>query len=120
MTTLSTHVLDVERGVPAVGVPVSLFVGETRLVEARTVAPTFYTDFPTEVSPLTRAHRKDPRLAERWDLVAFGMELGTAYTELIHPDTTTEMHGWIKRIFVEFRELELRLLLDKLRASLQT
>jgi 5-hydroxyisourate hydrolase len=38
MTTLSTHVLDVERGVPAVGVPVSLFVGETRLVEARTNA----------------------------------------------------------------------------------
>jgi lysyl-tRNA synthetase, class II len=56
-----------------------------RLVEARTGAPTFYTDFPTEVSPLTRAHRKDPRLAERWDLVAFGMELGTAYSELIDP-----------------------------------
>jgi lysyl-tRNA synthetase class 2 len=37
------------------------------------------------VSPLTRAHRKDPRLAERWDLVAFGTELGTAYTELIDP-----------------------------------
>jgi lysyl-tRNA synthetase class 2 len=56
-----------------------------RLVEAQTEAPTFYTDFPTEVSPLTRAHREDPRLAERWDLVAFGMELGTAYTELIDP-----------------------------------
>ncbi|NJC73718.1 bifunctional lysylphosphatidylglycerol synthetase/lysine--tRNA ligase LysX [Planosporangium thailandense] len=56
-----------------------------RLVEANTEAPTFYTDFPTEVSPLTRAHRDDPRLAERWDLVAFGMELGTAYTELIDP-----------------------------------
>jgi lysyl-tRNA synthetase class 2 len=56
-----------------------------RLVEGRTEAPTFYTDFPTEVSPLTRQHRHDPRLAERWDLVAFGMELGTAYTELIDP-----------------------------------
>jgi lysyl-tRNA synthetase class 2 len=56
-----------------------------RLVEAETVTPTFYTDFPTEVSPLTRAHRDDPRLAERWDLVAFGTELGTAYTELIDP-----------------------------------
>src|SRR5205823_912043 len=55
------------------------------LVEGRTVEPTFYTDFPTEVSPLTRAHRVDPRLAERWDLVVFGMELGTAYTELIDP-----------------------------------
>jgi lysyl-tRNA synthetase class 2 len=56
-----------------------------RLVEAATTTPTFYVDFPTEVSPLTRAHRKDPRLAERWDLVAFGMELGTAYTELVDP-----------------------------------
>ncbi len=56
-----------------------------RLVEGRTVAPTFYTDFPVETSPLTRVHRDDPRLAERWDLVAFGAELGTAYSELIDP-----------------------------------
>ena len=55
------------------------------LVEHRTIRPTFYTDFPAEVSPLTRAHRLDDRLAERWDLVAFGAEIGTAYTELIDP-----------------------------------
>lgn len=52
------------------------------LVEPATVEPTFYTDFPVETSPLTRPHREDPRLAERWDLVARGMELGTAYSEL--------------------------------------
>jgi lysyl-tRNA synthetase, class II len=56
-----------------------------RLVEKQTVAPTFYIDFPVEVSPLTRQHRVDPRLAERWDLVAFGAELGTGYSELIDP-----------------------------------
>ncbi|MDO5721003.1 MAG: bifunctional lysylphosphatidylglycerol synthetase/lysine--tRNA ligase LysX [Actinomycetaceae bacterium] len=55
------------------------------LVEAHTLHPTFYTDFPAASSPLTRKHRQDPRLAERWDLVAFGMELGTAYTELTDP-----------------------------------
>ncbi|WP_432844058.1 bifunctional lysylphosphatidylglycerol synthetase/lysine--tRNA ligase LysX [Dactylosporangium sp. CA-092794] len=55
------------------------------LVESATVGPTFYTDFPVDVSPLTRQHRQDARLAERWDLVAFGMELGTAYTELVDP-----------------------------------
>ncbi len=55
------------------------------LVEARTVLPTFYKNFPTEVSPLTRQHRVDPRMAERWDVVAFGAELGTAYSELIDP-----------------------------------
>ncbi|MFB7326138.1 bifunctional lysylphosphatidylglycerol synthetase/lysine--tRNA ligase LysX [Streptomyces sp. NPDC056190] len=56
-----------------------------RLVEERTGPPVFYKDFPTEVSPLTRQHRTDPRLAERWDLVAFGTELGTAYSELTDP-----------------------------------
>ncbi|WP_030793111.1 bifunctional lysylphosphatidylglycerol synthetase/lysine--tRNA ligase LysX [Streptomyces sp. NRRL S-920] len=56
-----------------------------RLVEERTKLPTFYKDFPTDVSPLTRRHRADPRLAERWDLVAFGTELGTAYSELTDP-----------------------------------
>ncbi|MER6025773.1 bifunctional lysylphosphatidylglycerol synthetase/lysine--tRNA ligase LysX [Streptomyces sp. NPDC001851] len=56
-----------------------------RLVEERTQFPTFYKDFPTDVSPLTRQHRTDPRLAERWDLVAFGIELGTAYSELTDP-----------------------------------
>jgi lysyl-tRNA synthetase class 2 len=55
------------------------------LVEARTVEPTFYRDFPVEVSPLTRQHRDDPRLAEKWDLVAFGSEIATAYSELVDP-----------------------------------
>jgi lysyl-tRNA synthetase class 2 len=55
------------------------------LVEAVTVEPTFYRDFPVEVSPLTRQHRTDPRLAEKWDLVAFGTEIGTAYSELVDP-----------------------------------
>ncbi|MFE7318396.1 bifunctional lysylphosphatidylglycerol synthetase/lysine--tRNA ligase LysX [Streptomyces sp. NPDC057555] len=56
-----------------------------RLVEEKTTLPTFYKDFPTDVSPLTRQHRADPRVAERWDLVAFGTELGTAYSELTDP-----------------------------------
>ena len=47
--------------------------------------PTFYTDFPTSVSPLTRPHRSKPGVAERWDLVAWGVELGTAYSELTDP-----------------------------------
>lgn len=55
------------------------------LVEPTTTLPTFYTDFPLETSPLTRNHRTNPRLAERWDLVAFGAEIGTAYSELVDP-----------------------------------
>lgn len=55
------------------------------LVEDRTEQPTFYIDFPTSVSPLTRPHRSKPGVAERWDLVAWGVELGTAYSELTDP-----------------------------------
>lgn len=55
------------------------------LVEAKTGPPTFYTDFPTSVSPLTRPHRSKAGVAERWDLVAWGVELGTAYSELTDP-----------------------------------
>ena len=55
------------------------------LVEKHTDFPTFYIDFPVEVSPLARRHRDDPRVAEHWDLVGFGMELGTAYSEQTDP-----------------------------------
>ncbi|WP_372509749.1 bifunctional lysylphosphatidylglycerol synthetase/lysine--tRNA ligase LysX [Mycobacterium alsense] len=55
------------------------------LVEDKTERPTFYIDFPTSVSPLTRPHRDRRGVAERWDLVAWGVELGTAYSELTDP-----------------------------------
>lgn len=55
------------------------------LVEEDLAAPTFVRDYPAETSPLTRPHRDDPRLAEKWDLIVFGLELGTAYSELIDP-----------------------------------
>jgi lysyl-tRNA synthetase class 2 len=57
----------------------------SELCEGTTTTPVFYTDFPKENAPLTRQHRTDPRLAEKWDLVIFGAEQGTAYSELIDP-----------------------------------
>ena len=48
--------------------------------------PTFVTDYPSAVSPLTRPSRKDPALCERWDIFIGGMEIGPAYTELNDPD----------------------------------
>ncbi len=48
-----------------------------QLVEDTLLQPTFVRDFPIEVRPLTRQHRDDPRLAERWDLSSLGTELGT-------------------------------------------
>ncbi len=48
--------------------------------------PTFVTDYPSAISPLTRPHRDDPVLCGRWDIFIGGMEVGPAYTELNDPD----------------------------------
>ncbi|MFT3901455.1 MAG: bifunctional lysylphosphatidylglycerol synthetase/lysine--tRNA ligase LysX [Gordonia sp. (in: high G+C Gram-positive bacteria)] len=65
-----------------------------RFVEAPTQLPSFYYDFPAATSPLTRPHREIDGVCERWDLVAWGVELGTAYSELTDPvaqrETLTE------------------------------
>ncbi|SCL14741.1 lysine--tRNA ligase [Micromonospora inyonensis] len=47
--------------------------------------PTFVRDYPEETSPLTRGHRDEPGLAEKWDLYVLGFELATAYSELVDP-----------------------------------
>jgi lysyl-tRNA synthetase class 2 len=56
-----------------------------KLVEPTIWRPTFVCDFPREVSPLARAHRDDPGLTEHFDLVAGGVELVTAFSELADP-----------------------------------
>ncbi|HEU4423280.1 MAG TPA: lysine--tRNA ligase [Pilimelia sp.] len=55
------------------------------LVVRDLVQPTFVRDYPEETSPLTRAHRAVPGLAEKWDLYVRGIELATAYSELVDP-----------------------------------
>jgi lysyl-tRNA synthetase class 2 len=56
-----------------------------KLVEETIERPTFVCDFPREVSPLARPHRDDPGLTEHFDLVAGGVELVTAFSELTDP-----------------------------------
>lgn len=48
--------------------------------------PTFVTEYPAPISPLTRPLPDNPNFAGRWDLFIGGMEIGTAYTELNDPD----------------------------------
>ncbi|WP_230423229.1 lysine--tRNA ligase [Prauserella cavernicola] len=48
-------------------------------------APTFVRDFPVETSPLTRQHRTQDGVAEKWDLYVRGFELATGYSELVDP-----------------------------------
>jgi lysyl-tRNA synthetase class 2 len=49
------------------------------------IAPTFVMGFPIDTSPLVRAHRELPGVAEKWDLYVDGFELATGYSELIDP-----------------------------------
>ena len=49
------------------------------------IAPTFVMGFPIDTSPLVRAHRELPGVAEKWDLYVDGFELATGYYELIDP-----------------------------------
>jgi lysyl-tRNA synthetase class 2 len=55
------------------------------LVVPGLTAPTFVRDYPAETAPLTRPHREFPGLTEKWDLYVRGVELATAYSELVDP-----------------------------------
>jgi lysyl-tRNA synthetase class 2 len=55
-------------------------VSQDKLIE-----PTFVMGYPVDTSPLVRAHREIPGVAEKWDLYIDGFELATGYSELIDP-----------------------------------
>lgn len=61
--------------------------------EKHLIQPTFVMDHPVEISPLTKIHRKDKRLVERFEPFCATMEIGNAYSELNDPE---EQYGRLK------------------------
>ena len=68
-------------------------MGEGKLIDAifgnkcekNFINPTFITDYPKSMSPLTKEHRSNPNLTERFELIINGMEIANAYSELNDP-----------------------------------
>ena len=55
------------------------------LVEDKLVNPTFVTEHPVIISPLSKVHRSDPRVTERFELIISSMEMANAFSELNDP-----------------------------------
>ena len=75
------------------GLEVDDTMGEGKLIdeifgekcEHHFIQPTFITDYPKSMSPLTKEHRDNPKLTERFELMVNGKELANAYSELNDP-----------------------------------
>ena len=77
----------------SMGVEVDKTMGEGKLIdqifgekcEHHYIQPTFITDYPKSMSPLTKEHRSNPNLTERFELIVNGKEVANAYSELNDP-----------------------------------
>jgi lysyl-tRNA synthetase class 2 len=62
----------------------------TQTLEPTLILPTILVDYPIELSPFAKRHPDDPRVVERFEAFAGGMEIANAFTELNDPDDQRE------------------------------